>query len=108
MRQAGGKSGIRQLAKQQSQSYNTPRILAVQPRGSSKERKMLTINPKKAIVLKRGQRKLPEGIVIKANASREEARRQMTDVVAVKSEWSDKPLGPDMWADMLRQSGFTP
>ena len=68
----------------------------------------MNLDPKNAVYLKRGQRKLPAGVVIKANATRKETRRQMTDVVSVKSEWSPEPLGPDPLLDMLRQSKFTP
>ena len=68
----------------------------------------MNLDPKKAIVLKRGQTKLPAGMKIPANATRKETRRQMTEVVSVKSEWSPEPLGPDPLLDMLRQSKFTP
>jgi hypothetical protein len=66
------------------------------------------IDPTKAVYLKRGQTKLPDGIRIPANATRQETRRQMTDIVSVKAEWSPEPLGPDPLLDMLRESKFTP
>jgi hypothetical protein len=69
---------------------------------------MLTINPKKAIVLKRGQTKLPDGVRIPANATPAESRRQTSTIVSVKSDWSPEPLGPDPLLDMLRESKFTP